>query len=143
MRAENPTTARDHRRDTGQSPANPHCANFGRAVIHGRVPAISNPNNLAASNGTSQVEVAGSPPHKLPLLAHPTTRADDLSNIGHGISIEISRLGRRERVRTGDRPAFETSVSDELRWSRFRKFRRLVPGSRGEPREAATRAPAL
>jgi hypothetical protein len=143
MCAENPTAARDHRRDTGQSPANPHSANFGRAVIHGRVPPISNPTHFAASNGTSQVEVAGSPPHKLPLLAHATTRADNLSNIGHGIIIEISRLGRRERVRIGDAHAVETSVSDELVWSRFRKFRRLFPRPRRDPRETATRARAL
>ena len=143
MRAENPTAARDHRRDTSQSPANPHSANFGRTVIHGRVPAISNSSHLAASNGTSQVEVAGSPSHKLPLLAHATTRADNLSNIGHGSIIEISRLGRRERTRIGDAPAVETAVSDELLWSRFRKFRRSVPGSRRDPRETATRAPTL
>jgi hypothetical protein len=143
MRVENPTAARDHRRNTGQTPANPHRANFGRAVIHGCVPAISNPSHLAASNGTSQVEIAGSPSHKLPLLAHATTRADNLSNIGHGIIIEISRLDGRERVRTGDAPSVETAVSDELLWSRFRKFRRLVPGSRRDPRETATRAPAL
>jgi hypothetical protein len=142
MRVENPTAARDHRRDTGQPPANPHSANFGRAVIHGRVPAIPNPIHLAASNGTSQVEVAGSPSHKLPLLAHATTRADNLSNIGHGIIIDISRLGHRERVRTGEAPAVETAVSDELAWSRFRKFRRLVPRPRGDPRETGTRAPA-
>jgi hypothetical protein len=142
MRVENPTAARDHRRDTSQSPANPHSANFGRAVIHGRIPAISDPSHLTASNGTSQVEIAGSPSHKLTLLAHATTRADNLSNIGHGIIIEISRLGHRERVRVGDEPAVETVVSDELVWSRFRKFRRLVPGSRRDPRETATRPPA-
>jgi hypothetical protein len=143
MRAENPTAARDHRRDTGQSPAYPHSANFCRAAIHGRVPAISNPSHPAASNGTGQVEVAGSPSHKLSLLAHATTRADNLSNIGHGIIIEMSRLDRRERTRIGDEPAIETTVSDELVWSRFRKFRRLVPGSRRDPRKTATRAPAL
>jgi hypothetical protein len=124
MRTENPTAARYHCRDTRQSPANSHSANFCRAVIYGRVPAISNPSHLAASNSTSQVEVAGSPSHKLPLLAHATTRADNLSNIGHGIIIEISRLDRRERTRIGDEPAVETAVSDGLVGSRFRKFRR-------------------